>query len=77
MATAKYLDHAPLARQVRQMARQDLDVTTQTLWDQIAALALYLEPTYRALHAYVLTSPVIGADETTWRLMEKSGSKKW
>ncbi len=77
VATAKYLDHAPLARQVRQMGRKDLTVTTQTLWDQIAALAGYLVPTYRALHAYVLTSPVIGADETTWRLMEKGGSKKW
>ena len=77
VAVAKYLDHLPLARQVRQMARSGLTVDTQTLWDQLAALARHLEPTYQALHAYVLEAPVLGADETTWRLLEKPGGKTW
>ena len=67
----------PLARQVRQMARQGLTVTTQTLWDQIEALARHLRPTYEALHREVLASPVIGADETTWKLLGPGGSKTW
>jgi len=69
VAVAKYLDHAPLARQVRSIERQGLEVSTQTLWDQLWALSGHLRPTYHALHDHVLSRPVIGADETTWRLM--------
>jgi transposase len=77
VAVGKYADHLPLARQVKQMSRDGLEVTTQTLWDQIHALSRHLTPTYAALHDHVLASPVIGADETTWRLMdEKHGRGK-
>lgn len=69
VAVSKYLDHAPLARQARAMGRQGLEVSTQTLWDQLWALHGHLKPTCHALHDHVLSSPVIGADETTWRLM--------
>jgi transposase len=77
VAVAKYLDHLPLARQVRQMARLGLAVDTQTLWDQLLALSQHLTPTYAALGAYVRTAPVLGADETTWQLMEPGRSKTW
>jgi transposase len=77
VAVAKYVDHLPLARQVRQMARAGLTVDTQTLWDQLQALAGHLAPSYAMLHDKVLEAPVIGADETTWRLLEKGGSKRW
>ena len=77
VVVAKYLDHMPLARQERQMRRHGLEVTTATLFDQISGLATHLQPTYDALLGRVLDSPVIGADETTWQLMEKHASKKW
>lgn len=77
VAIAKYADHAPLARQVRQMEREGLTVTTQTLWDQLFALGTHLGPSYEALRAVVLNSDVIGADETTWQLMDESGSRRW
>lgn len=78
VAVAKYTDHLPLARQVRQMARAGLAVGTQVLWDQLFALSRHLHPSYEALRAYVLSAPVVGADETTWRLMEKKHqSAKW
>ena len=77
VAVGKYLDHLPLARQVRQMARAGLRVDTQTLWDQLDALEHHLAPTYAALAAYVRTAPVIGADETTWRLMAPGKTKTW
>jgi transposase len=77
VAVAKYLDHLPLARQVRQMARAGLTVDTQTLWDQLFGLARPLGPTYEALHAHVLAAPVVGADETVWPLLEKGGAKRW
>lgn len=76
VAVSKYLDHAPLARQSRAMQRQGLTVSTQTLWDQLWALSGHLEPTYLALHEHVLASPVVGADETTWRLMGKGKTDK-
>lgn len=77
VAVAKYLDHLPLARQVRQMARAGLAVDTQTLWDQLLGLARPLGPSYEALHAHVLAAPVLGADETVWPLLEKGGAKRW
>ena len=77
VAVSKYLDHLPLARQVRQMARAGLTIDTQTLWDQLLALSRHLVPSYEALHRFVLEARVIGADETTWPLLEKGGSKRW
>ena len=72
VATAKYLDHLPLERQVRIMGREGLVVDSQTLWDQIDALATHLEPSYEALGERVLQSPVIYADESGWRWMGSS-----
>ena len=77
VATDKYADHLPLERQVRIMARQGLLTDSQTLWDQIDALAVHLEPTYDALRSYILGDDVIGADETWWRLMQKKSNKRW
>jgi transposase len=83
VAVDKYTDHMPLERQVRAMARDGLDTDSQTLWDQLNALGRVLEPAHTRLHAHVLSQPVIGADETTWRLMGAEGKrqggdgKKW
>jgi transposase len=77
VATSKYLDHLPLDRQRRIMAREGLEIDTQTLWDQLHALYRHLKPTYEALGRRVLDSPQIGADETWWRVMGKGVSKRW
>jgi transposase len=77
VATSKYLDHLPLERQSRIMQREGLSVGSQTLWDQLDALAGHLEPTYQELGRRVLESPLVHADETHWRLMAKSERKKY
>jgi transposase len=77
VVVSKYLDHLPLERQVRMMAREGLDVTSQTLWDQLNAVAHRLEPTYRAIRGEVLKSPVVGADETRWPLMGSKEKSRW
>lgn len=77
IAEQKYLDHMPLDRQRRSMNRQGLNVTTSALWDQVNAIATYLEPTYDLLRQYVLGADIVGVDETTWRLMAKKPSTKW
>jgi transposase len=80
VAVGKYADHLPLQRQVVQMRRQGLQIDSQTLWDQLFALSSHLEPAYEALHEHVLSHPVVGADETTWRLMGQkavTNTKRW
>lgn len=77
VAVAKYADHAPLARQVRQMARAGLRVDTQTLWDQLLALSHHLLPTYEALWRAVLSAPVVLFDETRWPLLGSATAAKW
>src|SRR5207245_5637799 len=77
VAVGKYLDHLPLERQVRIMRREGLTIDSQTLWDQLATVADLLGPTYKALGQYVGHAPVVGADETWWRLMERPVAKRW
>lgn len=77
VATAKYADHLPLERQVDQMGRQGLIVTSQALWDQIQALYKVLLPSYLALQKRILAAKLIHVDETTWRLMLKGVTQKW
>jgi transposase len=70
VAVAKYADHLPLERQVRMMTREGLVVDSQTLWDQINAIAHHLEPTYDALGQRALAASVINVDETRWPMMK-------
>ena len=82
VVAGKYIDHQPLERQVRIMAREGLVVDSQTLWDQIERLARILGSVKEAIHAYVLAQAVIGADETRWRLLDGKGrdigeAKQW
>lgn len=78
VAAQKYLDHLPLERQVRIMARQGLVVDSQTLWDQLNALAKLLAAGQTRLHSYLLSQSHIGIDETFWRLMGVNHeNKRW
>jgi len=77
VAVSKYADHLPLERQARIMRREGLLVDSQTLWDQRATVADVLRPTYDGLGQYVLQAPIVGADETWWRLMERPAAKRW
>jgi transposase len=76
---SKYGDHLPLERQVGMMAREGLVVTSQALWDQIEQLTWLVESAMPRLHAHVLDHPVVGADETTWKLLDKKPGqgKSW
>lgn len=73
VAVGKYLDHLPLERQVRIMGREGLVVESQTLWDQLERAASLLLPAYEALQQRALAEPVVGADETRWRLLGAKG----
>jgi transposase len=75
VAMAKYGDHLPLERQVRIMAREGLKVTSQTLFEQLHALAEHLRPACTALHAEILKAPVLCADETRWPMLNGRGAE--
>jgi len=77
VATDKYLDQLPLSRQVQIARRKGARLTTQALWDQLYALALELTPLYDRIKAFILTQPVIGVDESPFKLIKKGGSVKW
>ena len=77
VAVEKYLDHMPLERQSRKMKREGLYVSSQTLWDQIWALSLLLEPVYNELLKFIFTFSVICADESIWYMLAKGGRKRW
>ncbi len=78
VAIDKYLFHLPLERQVRMMALEGLAIDSQTLWDQIERLGKHLEPIYQDLCANILQHPLIGMDETHWRMLSgKASAKRW
>lgn len=77
VAEAKYLDHMPLERQVRAMGRRGLEVDSQTLWDQLTALASHLVPSYEAICRRVLEADVVLADETYWPLADGKETSRW
>jgi len=76
VAIAKYADHLPLERQVQIMKREGLRIDSQTLWDQLDVLAKHLLPTYEAIIAEILATPVIHADETRWPLLDNGKTKE-
>jgi transposase len=81
-AVDKYSLHLPLHRQVEAMASAGLVIDSQTLWAQVDTVAFWSIGAYAAIRRHVLAQPVIGADETSWRLMDNKkgsakGSEKW
>jgi len=77
VAFHKYGLHLPLERQARWMMLQGLEMSSSTLWDQLEKLARVLSPAYDALRPYVLTSKLLHADETRWRMLSKGGKTWW
>ena len=80
VAVQKYVYHLPLTRQVKAFGHLGLDVTTATLWDYLNAIYELLEPVMARLEEYVLSQPVMGMDETHWKLLvgeDRGKSKTW
>lgn len=77
VASDKYSMHKPLTRQCQEMAHQGLVVDSQTLWDQISALAKHLQNAYDSLRVRVLGRPVVGADETRWPVLDAENKVWW
>src|SRR5262249_18291462 len=79
VAIGKYLDHLPLERQVRAVARLGLVADSQTLFDQLWALYQLLRPAYHRLRDVQRSRPLLFVDESRWPLMGVKGAEptKW
>ncbi|MBK8475481.1 MAG: transposase [Opitutaceae bacterium] len=64
VTTAKYVDHLPLFRQEKMLARWGAPIARQTLSDWIAQTSCWLEPLHRLMHAELLKGGYVQFDET-------------
>ena len=73
VAAMKYVDQLPFDRIARIFGRESLVVESQTLWDQVEALARKLNPAWARLRDCALMEAVVGLDQTHWKVI---GHKK-
>jgi len=64
VCVAKYLDHLPLYRQEKQLARWGAQIPRSTLCEWIRIAADWLEPIYKAMLRRLLAGDYVQADET-------------
>jgi transposase len=64
VCVAKYLDHLPLYRQEKQLARWGAEIPRSTLCEWIRIAADWLEPIYKAMLRRLLEGDYVQADET-------------
>lgn len=78
VAVDKYDAVIPLERQCKLFARLGLKVTSQTLFDQLWAMACHLKPTYEALRKHMVAkNDHLAMDETPWRVLEGDKAGRW
>ncbi len=63
-ALSKYVDHLPLYRLEQISARWGAQISRQSMCDWIALTAEWLQPIYQRMHARLLASDYLQADET-------------
>ena len=78
VAIDKYADHLPLYRQSQRFEREGIEISDRTLGGWLRQVAEVLGPIARAQWKSVMSSHVLGADETTVLYLEpgKRGSHK-
>jgi transposase len=67
-ALSKYQEHIPLERQAKILKQSGIYIQASTLYDQVAALAPYLMPTYWAIEKAIKAQGWMHCDETLWSL---------
>jgi hypothetical protein len=73
--TGKFGDHLPLYRLKGILGRQEVDLSRSTMCDWLAECAGLLEPVVKAMIRRVLSSKVIGTDDTPVMVPDHGG--KW
>jgi transposase len=68
---SKWADHLPLHRQAKMFRRQGIELADQTLCGWMAQCANLLEPLYERLKRHVLSSKVVGTDDTPVKVLDR------
>ncbi len=68
---SKWADHLPLHRQSKMFARHGIELADQTLCGWMAQCAELLAPLYERLKRHVLSSKVVGTDDTPVRVLDR------
>ena len=66
----KIADHLPLYRQAKMFKRFGIDISDQTMGGWMRQTAELLKPLYDRLKAFVLSSKVVGTDDTQVRVLD-------
>ena len=72
---SKVADHLPLYRQGKIFSRLGVELSDQTMGGWLRQSSVILEPLYDLLAAYVLSSKVVGTDDTPVRVLDKNFPK--
>jgi transposase len=68
---SKWADHLPLHRQAKMFRRHGVELADQTLCGWMAHCAELLSPLYERLKRHVLSSKVIGTDDTPVKVLDR------
>jgi transposase len=69
---AKYADHLPLHRQAKIFGRFGVELSEQTMGGWMGQCADLLDPLYRKLKDFVLSSKVVGTDDTPVKVLDRN-----
>jgi len=67
---SKLADHLPVHRQAKIMRRFGIEISDQTMCGWMSQSAELLSPLYRRLKEYVLSSKVVGTDDTPVKVLD-------
>jgi transposase len=68
---AKWADHQPLHRQEKMFERHGLDISRKTMGGWMAQCAKLLDPLYQLMKKELLSSKVIGTDDTSVKVLDR------
>ena len=68
---AKYADHLPLHRQAKIFSRFGVELSDRTMCGWMGQCAGLLDPLYKTLKAFVLSSKVVGTDDTPVKVLDR------
>jgi hypothetical protein len=69
---AKYADHAPVHRRAKIFRRFGVELSEQTMCGWMRQCAGLLDPLYRELKDFVLSSKVVGTDDTPVKVLDRN-----
>src|SRR5262245_264860 len=68
---AKWADHQPLHRQEKMFERHAIDISRKTMGGWMAQCAELLDPLYQLMKKELLSSKVIGTDDTSVKVLDR------